>query len=226
MPEIKGKNAPKIPRFLLTHFLPTHVAEEITGDLLEEFHHAKRPHWQNQWWFWYQSLSVCTRFNMNYRNLMCLLLAAFALTGFFIMLLAIAFLAYGDEAAFSGDYWTSGALHRFFMEPLFWQSLDGRYFSHVKSPDLYINIPSMLWATACLATLWLIDKKYTLTLRTYIPLALLALLTPYVVGVLQFTLYEVPLKQSGPIIAYMWISVLYLLLPLCFKGLRLYRLQY
>lgn len=218
-----SKKAPTIPQFLLKHLLPTGIAEEITGDLLEEFHQAKTPHWHNQLWFWYQSLSVCTRFSMNYRNLICLLSAAFAVVGFFIVLSAITFLAYGDESAFNGDYWTNGAIHRFFMEPLLWQSMDGRYLSQVTTLQLYINIPSILWASACLTILWLINKKHSLTLKTYLPLAILALFTPYVFGVLQFTLHEVPLKQSGPIIAFMWIPVLYLLLPLCLKGLIMYR---
>lgn len=207
---------PRMALVLLNKCLPDPVNENISGDLIEEFNHSNHTLFKSKYRFWLHTLSTCWRYNMNAKMLISLVLSLLAMSIFYLMLLAITFLAYGDADAFNAldnDYWTSGAIHLFFVEPIFWQTWSGELLSQA-TLGLFSNTPAILWSVTGLIILIWLDRRYKLHLKTYSYIALALLTSPYLWGVLYFNLNTVPLKESGPIVAFMWSSILFLVLPL------------
>ena len=209
------KHPPKAALKLLNWLLPEQVKDDILGDLQEEFHQSEQSPQAKQLWFWRQSITTCMRYNMNSKTLTSLALATLSISIFYALLTAIVFLSNGIDEVFNKDYWSSGALHLFFAEPIFWQNLSGQQLNQV-TPALFGNTPSIVWAGLGLTAIKLLNNRYKMGLKVYSYVALLTLTLPYIWGVFYFSLNTVPLKQSGPIIAFMWLPILFLILPLGF----------
>ena len=157
---------------------------------------------------------------MNSKTVASFGLASISIAIFYVLVVAIIFLSNAGPSQITGDaYWTNGAIHLFFFEAEFW-----RFFGPLGQADtslnLFINVPSILWFLMSCTLLFFLDKKSPLSLRSFAILALTLLLLPYIWGVAYFNLFEVPLKECGPIIAFMWISILMLILPFGFGLIR------
>lgn len=208
------KPPPFIALKLLQWLLPESVKDDIFGDLNEEFYHSNRSVTSNKIWFWQQTITTCTRYNMNKKTAVSFALATLSISIFYVMLVAIAYLAYGEDGGvYNNGYWTSGAVHLFFIEPVFWQTLSGTILSNI-TLGLFINIPSIIWTGFSLILVKQLNTRYKLDMKTYGVIMLSLISLPYLWGIAYFKLNVVPLRESGPIIAFMWMSILYLILPL------------
>ena len=107
----------------------------------------------------------------------------------------------------------------FFIEAEYWR-LFGKLGQAEISLNEFLNMPAILWLILSCTLLFCLDKKYQLSLRSFAIIALTLISLPYIWGVAYFNLFEVPLKGSGPIIAFMWISILMLILPFSFGLIR------
>ncbi|MFT4808347.1 MAG: hypothetical protein ACI9LX_001677 [Paraglaciecola sp.] len=148
------------------------------------------------------------------------MLAFISIGLFYALIVAITFLSNADNTlVFDNSYWTNGAVHLFFFEAEFWQLFVNQELSET-SWQLFINRPSVLWFLFSCTLLYCLDKKYLLNLQSFAILALTFLSLPYLWGVAYFNLFNVPLRESGPVIAFMWLSILYLILPLSLGLIR------
>jgi hypothetical protein len=211
---------PRLALVLLNKLLPDSVNDDISGDLIEEFNQSSKTLFKSKYTFWLHTLSTCLRYNMNNKAAVSLVLAFISIGLFYGLIVAITFLSNADNTlVFDNSYWTNGAVHLFFFEAEFWQLFGNQELSET-SWQLFINIPSVLWFLFSCTWLYCLDKKYLLNLQSFAILALTFLSLPYLLGVAYFNLFDVPLRESGPIIAFMWLSILYLILPLSFGLIR------
>jgi hypothetical protein len=211
---------PRLALVLLNKCLPDSVNDDISGDLIEEFNQSSETLFKSKYTFWLHTLSTCWRYSMNSKVVFSLLLALISIGLFYGLIVAITFLSNSENTQiFDNSYWINGAVHLFFFEAEFWQLFGNQELSKT-SWKLFINIPSVLWFLFSCTLLYYLDKKYLLNLQSFAILALTFLSLPYLWGVVYFNLFDVPLRESGPIIAFMWLSILYLILPLSFGLIR------
>jgi hypothetical protein len=211
---------PRLALVLLDRLLPASVNDDISGDLIEEFHQSSETLFTRKYTFWLHTLATCWRYNMNSKTVASFGLASISIVIFYVLVVAIIFLSNADQSQITDDaYWTNGAIHLFFFEAEFWRFF-GPLGQAETSLNLFINVPSILWFLMSCTLLFFLDKKYQLSLRSFAILALTLLILPYIWGVAYFNLFEVPLKECGPIIAFMWISILMLILPFGFGLIR------
>jgi len=203
---------PKLALVLLDKLLPTSVNDDISGDLIEEFHQSSETLFTRQYTFWLHTLSTCWRYNMNSKTAASFGLASISAGIFYALVVAITFLSNAEPTqVFDHAYWTNGSIHLFFFEAEFWQFF-GKLGQAETSLNLFLNMPAILWLILSCTLLFCLDKKYQLSLRSFAITALTLISLPYIWGVAYFNLFEVPLKECGPIIAFMWISILMLIL--------------
>lgn len=206
--------------YLLKVVLPKSIQEDICGDLQEEFLHLQQNP-ANQMkaikWLWLQTLSCSWRFIMTQQRFYSVLLIAMCLLLVFTLVVAINFLSVAEPTAFKQDFWINGHVHQLFTDPALWQSVNKGLLSKF-TVDLLFHPTAMLYALFSFTLVYWLDKKCRFSSLIYALLSLVALALPYVGGFMYFQLNDVALKQSGPIIAFMWLSVVYLL-PLFTYGL-------
>ncbi|MFT5899502.1 MAG: hypothetical protein ACI97K_002155 [Glaciecola sp.] len=205
---------PKLGLILLETCLPNSVKDEIIGDLHEQYYESNDRHMIKQFSFWWQAALIISRYVMMNKKTIALILSAVSLAIFLIFTAAILFLSNSDDAtAFSKPYWTNGDFYQFFLDPMLYSYISGEMFAGI-TPQLFINIPSILWSLAGVGLIIILKKTSKLNLQTIAIASLLLLVGPYIWGMLNFKANEIPLRESGPILAFTLISVLYLVLPL------------
>ncbi len=211
---------PSLALVLLNKLLPDSVNDDISGDLIEEFHQSSGTLFTSQYTFWIHTLSTCWRYNMNSKLVLSFGLTCVSIGLFYGLIVAVTFLSNADNTLiFDNAYWTNGAVHLFFFEAEFWQLFSDQGLAKT-SLSMFINVPSILWFMFSCILLFSLDKKYSLSLNFFVILASISFSFPYFCGVAYFNIFDVPLKESGPIIAFMWLSILYLILPLSFGLIR------
>jgi hypothetical protein len=211
---------PRLAVMLLELVLPDPVSEHISGDLQEEFSQLEQPLIKRQLWFWRQSISACWRYSMNRSLLLSSVIAVFSLIVCGMMMLAVVYLSNGDDEVFYNSYWTTGAVHNLFFEPLFWQAVTNNVYSGI-SISLFINIPSIVWSSLCLGLLLWNKKRERLTISRFTIIAVVSLFSPYLFGVIYFQTNIVLTREAGPIIAFMWLPIVYLIIPLSYGLLKM-----
>lgn len=215
---------PKLAQWLLNKILPNAIKDEISGDLEEEFNHyvvAEKGETAAYFWFWQQTFSTCGRYIMNTQRTKSLAIVLFSLGIFSLILMAVAYLSFVDTPnAYAGEYWYNGQIHKLFFDPLFWQLAPNAALERNIDVGYLIDINSFVWAIFSLATLYILDKKYHLSISKFSALAITLTLTPYFWGVSQFVLYEISLRQTGPLIATMWLTIFYMILPISYHVVK------
>jgi hypothetical protein len=206
---------------LLIICLPKKLQEDILGDLEEEYQQLLTQYKgknEPKLWLIKQTLLTCTRFIFSPNNFLITLINLFSLTLFTIMALGIIWLSsYDDPSAFSANFWQKfdTASHIVFFEPAFWQYAP-QAFSEGMSFNLWLDSDAIIYSIISLILLRLVDKRFFINAKAYTILALTLMLLPYLWGSMQFLLCTIPLKETGPIIATMWLTILYMILPIGF----------
>jgi len=206
---------PKLALMLLNKLLPDSVNDDISGDLVEEFNQSKSSNWVNHCLFWRDTLSTCWRYSMNKQLSLSLGMTAVSLFIFYMLIKAVVFLSVADDPFFFKDYWMNGDIHLLFVEDFFWSNSFG---SNAYELDwgMLIHDWSVIWSTISFAVLYMLDKRYDFRLFGYISLAFVVCFTPYFYGMLVLRFNDIPLTEVGPLVAFMWISIIYLILPLSY----------
>lgn len=208
-------------RKLLKVCLPKKLQEDISGDLEEEYQQLRtecKGKNEPELWLIKQTLLTCTRFIFTPNNLLITLVSLFSLILFTLMALGIIWLSsYDDMSAFSANFWQKfdTASHILFFEPAFWQYAP-QALSEGMSFNLWLDLDAIIYSIISLILLRRVDKRYFINAKAYTILALTLMLLPYLWGSMQFLLYTIPLIETGPIIATMWLTILYMILPIAF----------
>jgi len=204
---------------LLNKLLPYSVNDDISGDFMEEFHQSNETLLKSKYTFWLHTLSTCWRYSMNKQLALSLGMTAVSLTIFYMLIKAVVFLSVADDPLFYKDYWMNGNIHLLFSEGFFWSNSFGSSAYELDWPML-VNDWSVIWSTISFTILSILDKRYKFRLFGYFSLAFIACFTPYFYGMLTLRFNAVPMTEIGPLVAFMWISIIYLILPLSFGLIR------
>lgn len=209
----------KLAFSLLKVILPKSVNEDISGDLHEEFTQMQSTAPQSLTalsWLWHQTLSCTWRLIMTKQRFYSLMLALFCSLIMLVLIIAINFLSIADASEFQQDFWTNGHIHQLFLQPTLWASInDGLLDSF--NWNMLMDVNSFIYAVLCFLLLSLLDKKYHFSSTAFALISLIGVILPYTGGFIYFQVQTVALNQSGPVIALMWLSILYLLPLLTYK---------
>jgi hypothetical protein len=208
---------PKYALRVLEWSLYEHSREEIIGDLYEQFENADRSLLANQIWFWRQTINTAFGYGRLKPYSLAIILSSICVFVFTLMVFAVAFLSYGTEAVFDKNYWTNGNIHLLFLEKDFWQSISWANVSSINHPiAMFINIPSIIWAIFSVFILRYLYRSKIASGFDFVLVAIVSLLGPYFIGYMLLISHEISLRKVGPIIAFMWIPIVYLVLPVGF----------
>jgi len=81
---------------------------------------------------------------------------------------------------------------------------------------LWIDGPALTYSIITLVLLKIIDQRNQFTAIKYAQIALCLMFLPYLWGSAKFMLYQISMVETGPLIATMWLSILYMILPIGF----------
>jgi len=209
---------PSLAKLLLTVILPAHVTDEICGDLEEEFQlkiqeqpHSSAAHR----WYWHQALNTSFHYSCTTEKLIPIVIMLFSLIIFFLLYSAIALLSYGDKAFFVDDFWYNGNVHLLFLEAKFWHHISD-VFSYDFSFTMLMNKNAMLWSLIAFFLLMTLKSSARLSVCRFTLIGMVLMFVPYLYGVMHFYVLHLPSNQVGPLIAFMWLPLLYLICPVAY----------
>jgi hypothetical protein len=209
--------------WLIQHLLPSQIKDDISGDLEEEYTLSivpKQGRVKANIWLSKQTFLTCSRYIFTYSKGLSLLVATISLATFFTLVFAISWLSnMNDSTAFSHLFWQNwltGHSHQVFFEPAFWQFLP-EAFSHIFDINLWVDLRACLYSVLSLYCLTKINKLKQLSTVKYIFLALMFMILPYLWGTYHFVFNDIVMKKSGPIVATMWFTILYMILPIGYQ---------
>lgn len=218
----KKSNPPKLAKLLLNISLPKHVKDEICGDLEEEFNlyilKEKGDVMANRW-FWSQSLTTCIRYLFIKQRLLSALTVILAISILATLYVAITSLSYASKEFFNDDFWYNGNIHLLFFEPKFWSFTSNSIFESLPLMHL-VDSRSAIWACLALLSLFKLDQKYQFNTLIFSILSLALMLSPYLYGVITLQLSSLSNKEVGPLIALMWLPIMYMILPIAYLTVK------
>jgi len=214
----KKSNSPKLAKILLDIILPTYVKDEICGDLEEEFNlyikKEKGDVMANRW-FWRQSLITCVRYLFIKQRLLAALTIIMAISISAMLYIAITSLSYGNKAFFNDDFWYNGKIHLLFFETKFWSFTSNSIFESLPLMHL-VDSRSAIWACLALLSIFKLDLKYQFSTLMFSILSVGLMFSPYFYGVITFQITTLSNKEVGPLIALMWLPIMYMILPITY----------
>lgn len=206
---------PKIALVLLNKLLPDSVKDDISGDLVEEFNQSDSANLINHYLFWRNTLSTCWRYSMNKQLFLSFAMTTISLIIFYMLIKAVVFLSVADDPLFYKDYWMNGDIHLLFAEDFFWSNSFGAN-AYELDWAMLIHDRAVIWSIISFTVLYIVDRQHKFRLFGYISLAFVVCFTPYFYGMFILRFNDVPLTEVGPLVAFMWISIIYLILPLSY----------
>lgn len=215
---------PKMATWLLKIALPSKLKNELSGDLLEEYQYMIT---QNQTeqnadiWFWQQTLIACFRTGLSQGRMNFVFLAMIPVAIFSLLFVSVIFLSSAEHSPlvdklFAQTYWLDGNIHKVFFDPLYWQAMySAKREMTMSFGMLFNNLPSTTWALFWLVSIYTLDRYQQLNAIQFATLSIIAICGLYIWGAISIATDEnVQLRTVGPTIAYMWLSIFYLILPL------------
>ena len=211
---------PKLAKMLLNIILPKHVKDDICGDLDEEFHQyikVEKGNTMASRWFWGQTLSTCTKYLLTREKLLSTLIVLITIGTLATLYIAITLLSHATDATFyySDDFWYNGNIHLLFFEAKFWDYTSDKVFQSLPITHL-TDLNSGLWSGLALFTIFKLDKKFQFSTPFFSTLSFLLMLCPYIYGVIIFQVSILDNKEVGPLIALMWLPIMYMIIPIAY----------
>jgi len=211
---------PKIANTLLHIILPSQVKSDICGDLHEEFHQYIKMEKGNimaNRWFWNQTLSTCSRYLFTRERLLSVLTVLITIAILATLYIAITLLSHATDATFyyNNEFWHNGKIHLLFFEAKFWNYTSDPIFQRFPIAHL-TDLNSGIWSGFALFALFKLEKKFQLSTMFFSALAILLMICPYIYGVILFQVSSLDNKEIGPLIALMWLPIMYMVIPIAY----------
>jgi len=208
---------------LIIQCLPKNINEDVCGDIEEEYNQLTAENnskLQTNLWLIKHTFITCGYFMMTTNKLWALFISAFSMSLFILMALAIIWLSnYSDISAFSEQFWqqfSSGSLHLVFFEANFWQySLQS--LSKGLELHLWFDSTAFIYSSIALFILVKLHHKYNQSIKLFLSMSIALMLLPYLVGSIVLATKDIPMVETGPIIATMWLTIFYLIIPVSFQ---------
>jgi len=204
---------------LIIQCLPKNINDNVCGDIEEEYNQLiaeNNSKLQTNLWLIKHTFITCGYFMMTTNKLWAFLISAFSMSLFMLMALAIIWLSnYSDISAFSEQFWqqfSSGSLHIVFFEANFWQySLQS--LSNGLELHLWFDSIAFIYSAITLFIIVKLHHKYNQSIILFLSISIALMFLPYIVGSIILAIKEVPMVETGPIIATMWLTILYMIIP-------------
>lgn len=212
-----------ICKSLILHCLPDKINDNVCGDIEEEYEQLvakQNPKSQTNLWLIKHTLITCGYFMMTTNKLWTVLISVFSISLFMLMALAVIWLSnYSDVSAFSEQFWqqfSAGSLHIVFFEANFWQySLHS--LSQGSELHLWFDSAAFIYSIIALLIIMKIDNKNNQSIKPFLLISVSLMLLPYLFGSVILATQNIPMIEVGPIIATMWLTILYMIIPISFQ---------
>ncbi|MCJ8319196.1 MAG: hypothetical protein MJK12_06160 [Colwellia sp.] len=208
---------------LILQCLPNNINDNVCGDIEEEYNQltaGNNSKLQSNLWLIKHTFITCGYFIMTTNKLWALLISAFSMSLFMMMALAIIWLSnYSDISEFSEQFWqqfSSGGLHLVFFEANFWQyslqSLSKGFELH-----LWFDATAFIYSAIALLIIVKLHHKNNQSIKQFLSISISLMLLPYLLGSIVLATKNIPMIETGPIIATMWLTIFYLIIPISFQ---------
>lgn len=217
---------PKLSCAVLEITLPAHIKDQVLGDLQEEYGKrlpdnaaaARR-------WYRYQALRTVVQYFSQFLGSDKLLKVAVILASFIlvpVIFVMVAWLSNVDDTTERVlQYLLAGDMHKVAITREFW-AYAVQSVSQQKDLFMYVNMPSVMWASVSLFWIGYKNKKQLMTAHQLALWGSALMLLPYLLGTFYLSAFAMPPRVVGPIIAFMLLSLFYLLVPVtCWVMYRL-----
>jgi hypothetical protein len=212
--------------------LPNYLSSDICGDLEEEYTTIALPlegKRKANYWLVKQTLAICTHFLFSMKNCLSLLVITMAIFIFFTMGVSVFWLSDLADASVLNDVfwqqWLAGNSYQIFFEPILWQSIP-QVFAQPVDWSLWLYQPALIYS---LISFYFFYKAYELSKLSIMKSLLIAfavITLPYLLGGALFVFMDIEMNESGPIVAFMWLTTLYLILPVSYQFINKIKMNY
>jgi len=208
--------------------IPTHLVDDISGDLEEEYTTIILPannRFKAKFWLIQQTIFICAHFIFSLKNIGACLISVVAISLSFLMIVSVFWLSDlsdSDAKMFSDFFWKKwlhGNSYQLFFEPAFWQSAP-KVFLQPIDWSIWFYKPALIYAFILFFILHKINISKNLSVLEYFLMSTTGILLPYLAGNILFFFMNIKMTESGPIVAFMWLSTLYLMIPISYQLVR------
>jgi hypothetical protein len=210
-------------KWLIRLCTPSNFSDDICGDLEEEHStiskstDGKR---DADIWIIKNTSKTCIHFVLSKSNIFSLLISVTAISISFTMIVSVFWLSALEDASVLSDafwhQWLNGSTYQIFLEPILWQSAP-QVFSQTIDWNLWFYPSAMIYALIAYYILCKISVNFRLSITEYSLVSVLTLLLPYFIGSAMFFFMDVKMTEAGPIVAFIWLSTLYLVMPISYQ---------
>ncbi|BDX07927.1 permease prefix domain 2-containing transporter [Planctobacterium marinum] len=213
-----GRPPPLLAQRILNLVVPNHLKESLTGDLEEEFaHRAMTNDKQATHWFWRQTMQTSLHYFSQYLATEAMLKKLVIITTLVLfptLLIMISWLSNMDTET-SEHVWNNllqGKIHSFLFEAEV-LALGSEKLATDFDLLMYFNTPAALWTVFALAVLYFRNKKAAFSAHQAAAWSTVLMLLPYLFGLIYIEIIEPQARHVGPPVAFMALSIVYLILP-------------
>lgn len=219
MPDPVPQSPPKLATRLLTAMLPAELRDCVTGDLSEEFYQRSQQDKQRaKQWYWRQTMLTTVHYlsqSMASEAMLKKLVIIAALVLFPSLIIMVSWLSNMTHDT-QENIWNNllaGKIHSFLFEAEVIILGTEKFISEFDLL-LYFNVPAALWSVFAVTVLYFLNKKDALTAHRAAGWGLILMLLPYIFGLIYIEIIQPAPHHVGPPVAFMALSVAYLILPL------------
>lgn len=216
---------PLLAQKILNLVVPNHLRESLTGDLEEEFaHRAINNNKQATHWFWRQTMQTSLHYFSQYLATEAMLKKLVIISTVILfptLLIMISWLSNMDTDT-SEHIWNNllqGKIHSFLFEAEV-IALGSEKLATDFDLLMYFNIPAVLWTVFALAVLYFRNKNKAFSAHQAAAWSAVLMLLPYLFGLIYIEIIEPQARHVGPPVAFMALSIIYLILPSCYLVLN------
>ena len=211
--------------WFIQHIAPNNIKDDLSGDLAEEYTQHILPEQGSvkaSLWLLRQTSLTCAHYVFTFVNGIAFIVALIGLSIFSLLAAAIFWLS--NVPSFDVSLWQTwsqqASHHRLVFEPDFWQFIAQFYADGFLVSSFYnwIDVTAVFYSLLALYVLAKLDKAKTLTAFKYALSAIALMSVPYLWGTYQFLFNDmVTGPQTGPIVATMWLTIMYMILPTTYQ---------
>jgi hypothetical protein len=118
--------------------------------------------------------------------------------------------------------WHTENPHNIFFHPVFWQYLTEfhQYYNEYCGFSIWLKSDAILHSICVLYVITKISISFHLNVKIYTYFAITLMFVPYIWGTYLLFSSDLEPKQLGPIVASMWLTTVYIILPMGYQLIK------